>query len=210
MTALNPTFGWTDETREFVGKLWMAGASAAEIARKLRDDLRIVKSRHAVLGQVYRLGLMRPGPTVTHVHPARRVAAPVRQKAAAPVKARAAVAPAEPVPPVANPAAAEPVGVHVQRARSATFAVVFVTPSAGAEEASAPLADGVGIGILELNASVCKFPVGSATGFDQRFCGARSGADDVYCAHHRRIAGGARAYDQRPAGGYVMPRGGWE
>ncbi len=44
---------WTDERVERLGKLWMEGRSASQIATELGDGV----SRNAVIGKIHRLGL---------------------------------------------------------------------------------------------------------------------------------------------------------
>ncbi len=46
---------------------------------------------------------------------------------------------------------------------------------------------------IELAAGDCRFPVGDATGMDQRHCGGEAEEGDSYCAHHRKLAGGKRS-----------------
>ncbi len=47
-------------------------------------------------------------------------------------------------------------------------------------------------GLLELTERCCRFPIGEATGADQRFCGHRRPEGQAYCDDHRRIASGGR------------------
>lgn len=68
-----------------------------------------------------------------------------------------------------------------------------------APTAPAPVAGkgGTGLSIFELTAKTCRWPVGEATGLEQRFCGHLPEASGVYCPHHAGIA--TRPYSEAGA-----------
>ncbi len=77
---------WTDERIGTLKKMWEGGATASEIATELGGV-----SRNAVIGKAHRLGLKaRPSPVKANEK--KKVAAPLKKPAPAPVRA----APAEP------------------------------------------------------------------------------------------------------------------
>lgn len=88
------TADWTDETVEWMTTLWLEGASAAAIARKLGAGV----TRSAVLGKIHRLGVRRLPATA----PRRSAAAAGRRTRLKPCSApRSSIAGALTVPPAA-------------------------------------------------------------------------------------------------------------
>lgn len=47
---------WPQEATELAVKLWLEGRSATEIRRQIARDLKVAKSRSAVIGKLHRLG----------------------------------------------------------------------------------------------------------------------------------------------------------
>lgn len=50
------TTPWPQEATELAVKLWLEGRSATEIRRQIARDLKVAKSRNAVIGKLHRLG----------------------------------------------------------------------------------------------------------------------------------------------------------
>lgn len=114
-------------------------------------------SRNAVIGKVRRLGLSARG----------RPSAPGAPRPPKPPKPHAVSQRRKP------PAGA---GGFNYRTSSTPKPPVFVVPETAADGA---------LTTLQLVTGRCRFPVGSASGADQLFCGAA--AEGRYCAHHRTV-----------------------
>jgi GcrA cell cycle regulator len=155
------TNGWTEDRVTLLKKLWTDGLSASQIAKQLGGV-----TRNAVIGKVHRLGLAgRAAPS----RPIKRVlAAPVRPK---PVL----VAPAMPV--------VRPAGTAAVTAAAASTAV-----SKPARPALPARPRGDIIGVLELGAHMCKWPIGDPGDAEFGFCGAQAAPGLPYCAEHAAVA----------------------
>lgn len=172
---------WTDEADAHAKACWLAGLSASQTADSLRHTLRFDRSRNAVIGRIYRLGLS----NVRKQHPTRpRALGQPRARLSLPGPPRVRVAAVE-APGERQP---KPVAVTMRRPHSTTCAVViagnFVRPGDFVPETARAT--------LDLRPHDCKYPVGAATGMDQLHCGARCAEDYVYCTDHRRLCGGVR------------------
>ena len=153
---------WTEERVERLSRLWLEGRSASQIAGELGEGV----TRNAVIGKVHRLGL-----SGRDLNP---VEAPVHAKATLPVEPIAlpvlddVVSEIEVVPPTP-----QPISIDLQVLRAAGDVVI-------------PLSDRVTI--LELGATMCRWPLGDPTSSEFRFCGCRSHSSLPYCAEHARVA----------------------
>jgi GcrA cell cycle regulator len=160
--------GWTEDRVETLKKLWTEGLSASQIAKHLGGV-----TRNAVIGKVHRLGLAgRAAPS----RPIKRISVPIARprptlsdqavaaaKAARVVdKAReeASIDTAEPAPPIVKPVKPRP----------------------------RPTRDGEIIGVLQLGAHMCKWPIGDPGDVDFGFCGSHCDGSAVYCEEHAAIA----------------------
>ena len=154
---------WTEERVERLSRLWLEGRSASQIAAELGEGV----TRNAVIGKVHRLGLSGRDPAPVEA-PQLRAKAPV---------------PAEPIalPPTLDDVVAEmeispvpqPIAIDLQALRTASDVVI-------------PLSDRVTI--LELGATMCRWPLGDPTSAEFRFCGCRAHSSLPYCAEHARVA----------------------
>ncbi len=154
---------WTEERVERLSRLWLEGRSASQIAGELGEGV----TRNAVIGKVHRLGLS--GRDLAPVE------APLRAKATVPEQSIA-------LPPVLDDVVSEievvlpppqPIAIDLQVLRAASDVVI-------------PLSDRVTI--LELGATMCRWPLGDPTSSEFRFCGCRSHSSLPYCAEHARVA----------------------
>ena len=156
---------WTEERVERLSRLWLEGRSASQIAAELGENV----TRNAVIGKVHRLGLS--GRDLAPVE-----APPLRVKAALPAEAIAL-----PLPPILEEVVADsdvaptqqPIAIGRQALRAASDVVI-------------PLSDRVTI--LELGATMCRWPLGDPTSAEFRFCGCRAHSSLPYCAEHARVA----------------------
>ncbi|MGI3903309.1 MAG: GcrA family cell cycle regulator [Janthinobacterium lividum] len=175
---------WTDERVDRLSTLWLEGRSASQIAAELGEGV----SRNAVIGKVHRLGLSgRAVPPTADAAPPRirDVPAPEPRVELAPVtEATAApVAAAVETPAPAPVAVAEMAAVR----RAAPAPITFDLPALRAkQEALIPVSDRVTI--LELNGSMCRWPIGDPTSAEFRFCGCRAMGTLPYCQDHARVA----------------------
>lgn len=149
---------WTDERVGRLGKLWMDGRSASQIAAELGEGV----SRNAVIGKIHRLGLA--GRTMPP-----QVAEPDRQKPKIAVKALPRPVVALDAEPVAEPRP-------------------FVPPqgSTASNDVVVPFSDRVTI--MDLRETMCRWPLGDPTTSEFRFCGCRSEGGTPYCTAHARLA----------------------
>ena len=149
---------WTEERVEVLKKLWTEGHSASQIANQLGGV-----TRNAVIGKVHRLGLS--GRTT----PSRPVKRPPRLSRPKPRPQT------EPVS-AGNDAPRTPAS---QTARTALRDTEKLEPLA--------LDNGEKANVLNLSASMCKWPIGDPGDPDFAFCGRRATCGP-YCADHARIA----------------------
>lgn len=161
---------WNDERVELLKKLWAEGLSASQIAGRLGDV-----TRNAVIGKVHRLGLS-GRVTTSRLRKSRPAAAPAK------------VAPIQPRPvrvqfAVQGNAALKPVFVEHERA---AVALAVVPPKVEEEPAPAPVL--VGVALLDLKESMCRWPVGDPQEDGFHFCGARRADGLPYCEKHARVA----------------------
>ena len=155
---------WTDERVELLGKLWMEGRSASQIA----GELGLGVTRNAVIGKVHRLGLAgRPksaNPTVG------------AQRGKPKIAARSAEA---------ESAGKVEYDTVLMPLPDAAVAVVPLRPPVS--EVVIPLTERVTI--MDLRDTSCRWPMGDPMMTEFRFCGARTGGNGVpYCAAHSRLA----------------------
>lgn len=156
---------WTDERVDLLGKLWLEGRSASQIAGELGMGV----TRNAVIGKVHRLGLAgRPKATV-----------PVMT---APPRGKPKPAPRQNGDEAASVALFEsmtppqvPLKPYVQVTAQSRSDVVI------------PFSERVTI--MDLRESSCRWPMGDPSNAEFRFCGARTGAvGSPYCLAHSRLA----------------------
>ena len=154
---------WTEERVERLSRLWLEGRSASQIAAELGEGV----TRNAVIGKVHRLGLSGRDPApveapqlrVKAILPAEAITlAPILEEVVSEIE----------VPPTPPPIV---IGLGVPR---------------GASDVVIPLSDRVTI--LELGATMCRWPLGDPTSAEFRFCGCRAHSSLPYCAEHARVA----------------------
>jgi len=180
---------WTDERVELLKKLWMDGLSASQIAGELGEGV----TRNAVIGKVHRLKLSGRAKPATSSSRPRNVNRPARRSGASVsgggggngggggtgggggkqrrVVTQVVGATALKASTVEEEEAVEEVRVDRQQE-------LYVPP----EER---------IGLLGLNESTCKWPIGDPLAEDFYFCGRESDETSPYCEFHQR-----RAYHQ--------------
>jgi GcrA cell cycle regulator len=188
---------WTDERVERLSTLWLEGRSASQIAAELGEGV----SRNAVIGKVHRLGLSgRAVPPADAAAPRIRDLSPTEPVSTLPSAAEpAAVEPVPHVPeiaPVAAPPRAAPEAAAVAAHRvddvasildAARERMTIDLPALRAvKDAAIPISDRVTI--LELNGSMCRWPIGDPTSAEFRFCGCRAVGTLPYCQEHARVA----------------------
>jgi GcrA cell cycle regulator len=170
--GIDMTNGWTEDRVTLLKRLWTEGLSASQIAKQLGGV-----TRNAVIGKVHRLGLAgRAAPS----RPIKRISVPIAR--VRPVLADQAVAIAK-------------------AARAKTLAsdgeVAEKLPPEAQVEAIVPkpvkprprvMRDGEIIGVLQLGAHMCKWPLGDPGDPDFGFCGSQCGTTAVYCEEHAAIA----------------------
>ncbi len=173
---------WTDERVERLSTLWLEGRSASQIATELGEGV----SRNAVIGKVHRLGLSgRATPPATEAAPPRPRDLPVPEPRIEITPVAAAYAlPVE--APVESPAPQVVAEAAVAR-QPAPEPITFDLPVLRAKKESLiPVSDRVTI--LELNGSMCRWPIGDPTSAEFRFCGCRAMGTLPYCQDHARVA----------------------
>lgn len=154
---------WTPERVEMLKDLWAKGLSGGQIAARLKGV-----TRSAVIGKVHRLSL--PSPIKKQPRDFfKRVA---RKSAYKPGK-KINNAKTKPITPnrhisqsfnPKSPGDRQPrytAQVHKDRAKS--------------------------IGSAKLTARTCRFPLGDATGTEQKFCGRKCELKDTYCREHHQL-----------------------
>lgn len=155
---------WDDERVDCLKRLWCQGLSASQIAAQLGGV-----SRNAVIGKVHRLGLSRPdketsaeGVNIFFEHAVCGVANE-------------------------NLTSSVPTGDHES----------YDTVSDGLQghEVSLPHGGNVAlevvvqsVSLMELNAHMCRWPLGDPTSKQFRFCGQPVDHGTPYCADHGRVA----------------------
>ena len=154
---------WTEERVERLSRLWLEGRSASQIAAELGEGV----TRNAVIGKVHRLGLSGRDPAPVEAPQLRAKAPAAAEPIALPPILEDVVSEIE-VPP-----APQPIAIDLQVLRTASDVVI-------------PLSDRVTI--LELGATMCRWPLGDPTSAEFRFCGCRSHSSLPYCAEHARVA----------------------
>lgn len=136
------------------------GLSASRIAALLAARCGMTVSRNAVLGRAFRLGLTRPRRPGAGLGVASRPPAAVKKTGAAKQAARRTAALNK-----AFAAAQWPWGHHDPLPRGAPQ-----------------------MGLLQLQAGRCRWPVGDKTGIEQMFCGAVTAPATPYCPGHHLCA----------------------
>lgn len=173
--------GWTDERVETLKKLWMEGLSASQIAGELGEGV----TRNAVIGKVHRLKLSgRAKPATSSARPRNVNRAPRRPGSSASsmggtsssggggsVKRRM-------VNTVVGATALKPTEMEEEHLQPHQQSELVIPP----EER---------IGLLALNESTCKWPIGDPLMPEFHFCGRDSGESGPYCEFHSK-----RAYHQ--------------
>ena len=163
--------GWTDERVELLKKLWMEGLSASQIAAELSEGV----TRNAVIGKVHRLKLSgRAKPATSSSRPRTANRAPRRPSSSgggAGVKRRM----------VTNV-------IGATALKASEMEDVELAPSQHAELFIPPAER---IGLLSLNETTCKWPIGDPLLPDFHFCGRDSEESKPYCEFHSK-----RAYHQ--------------
>ncbi len=167
---------WTEERVELLRQLWLDGQSASQISAALGAGL----TRNAVIGKVHRLGL------------AGRAKAPAAQP-----NATAAAAPkAHAAPRRANGATARPATAAVMAPPAMVRGNIALAVNAEAapeaqpvrneEEVVIPLS--LRVTIVDLEQSMCRWPLGDPTSPDFRYCGSPSNGTTPYCRPHGALA----------------------
>jgi hypothetical protein len=209
MTFLSCTNTWSHEAKAFVETHWTAGRSASEIVVLLAAQLKTVKSRNAVIGVVHRMGLKDGGR-----QPRSDGRSDVRRAPSAPT-AKPALKLVQLSPPPQSPQVARepklgpptPVIPRIPAAAKVARPAPPAPPTPSVPETPLLRTEAVHVPgaktCLELAARDCRFPVGSATGAGQLHCGKRTVDGEVYCATHRRVAGGWKIDGAK----YRTPRG---
>jgi GcrA cell cycle regulator len=163
------TNGWTEDRVEILKKLWTEGLSASQIAKQLGGV-----TRNAVIGKVHRLGLAgRAAPS----RPVKRISVPIARPRPAPLSDQ--VVAAAKAARLAEIARAES-AAQAARAPMPAFNPVKPKPR--------PTRDGEIIGVLQLGAHMCKWPIGDPGDVDFGFCGSHCEGSAVYCEEHAAIA----------------------
>jgi GcrA cell cycle regulator len=151
---------WTDERVELLKKLWIDGLSASQIAAQLGGV-----TRNAVIGKVHRLNLSgraKPASTTPRPRKTGRAASPHRPAARTYVAGNTALK------------------IHAHPApRRVPSPVPF-------EDLVVPIS--LNVSLMELNDSMCKWPIGDPTAENFCFCGHRNFNGMPYCEYHSRIA----------------------
>lgn len=156
--------------------LYRQGFSATQIAKALHRQFKVSISRNAVIGKMHRLHVKRPGASTP-----RRIAAAPKPKPA-PRKI-----PERPV---------RPVTIAPGQAPAPKESKAPYVPQTHAAPAQALL-------LADLGPCQCRWPVGAATGEDQRFCAspyADDGRRQPYCDQHVE-ASVSRAWKEASAKG---------
>lgn len=151
---------WTDERVDILKKLWAEGHSASQIAKELGGV-----TRNAVIGKVHRLGLSgRATPSRPVKRPPRLARPKPRVLPDGTVKQGKAVA-------------VTPTAARVAREERELIEKLPPVELANGEKAT----------VLNLSASMCKWPIGDPADPNFAFCGRKADCGP-YCAEHAKIA----------------------
>ena len=180
---------WTDERVERLSRLWLEGLSASQIAADLGEGV----SRNAVIGKVHRLGLSGRATTSAAEAAVADPAGPTAGVVAAapsPIPTDLAAFEEEddvlPEAPVDGPVAPS---AEVRVETSAALAPVPVSIGLAAlRPRDVALPQTGRVTILELGATMCRWPLGDPTSAEFRFCGCRVTNGLPYCPDHARVA----------------------
>lgn len=170
----HPQSTWTDEQETTLRQLWSTGLSARQIAIEMACG----HSRSAIIGKVHRMQLPKRARHTAHTTQAQRTDARMKR---------------------------EPGKPHGNRNQPKANAIV----ARAARRAPTPppepfdMEDGSGVdvthlvGLMDLDRSSCRWPIGSATGSAQLFCG-KHAAVGSYCPEHTKRAGYGFGNGARP------------
>ena len=166
---------WTDERVERLSRLWLEGLSASQIAADLGEGV----SRNAVIGKVHRLGLS--GRSTSPSSEAAIVEIEMQAEPAFVADSSTAamdvgqIDEEEDLPidlPIEIEAAPVPLAIDLSALRPRDAAL----PQPGR------------VTMLELGATMCRWPLGDPTSAEFRFCGCRATSGLPYCPEHARVA----------------------
>lgn len=156
--------GWTEDRIRVLTAMWTNGHSASQIMAALGGGL----TRSAVIGKVHRLNLPKRAKDVSHTTKAQRTDARMKREPGTPhgnrgqPKVNAIIARAARKPPTPPPT---PIDDEIDVGVDASHLV----------------------GIMDLNDSRCRWPMGPETGSAQKFCGVRKSRHaGPYCPEHTR------------------------
>ena len=154
---------WDDERVDCLKRLWCQGLSASQIAAQLGGV-----SRNAVIGKVHRLGLSRPD----------------KESLTEDVNIffEHAVSDAANENLVSSPPE-DPKSTDTTRDALQNYSGFLV--STGHEE---PAVVAPSVSLMELNARMCRWPLGDPASKQFRFCGQPVDHGTPYCADHGRVA----------------------
>ncbi len=154
---------WDDERVDCLKRLWCQGLSASQIAAQLGGV-----SRNAVIGKVHRLGLSRPdkesiaeGVNIFFEH---AVCGAANENLTS-----ISASDHEPHDPVIDALQ----GCEVSPSHEGSVALEVVAQS---------------VSLMELNARMCRWPLGDPTSKQFRFCGQPVDHGTPYCVDHGRVA----------------------
>jgi GcrA cell cycle regulator len=156
---------WTDERIELLRVMWLDGKSAAEISRALGPGV----SRNAVIGKTSRLGLMGHART----HP------PILSKCAETASAPSFRSDRRTAARAGAPSAALAVQAESSQEPSEYLTQTIVAVIAPLSKRAT---------FEELEAGMCKWPLGDPLSPEFRYCGAAMPDKASYCAYHQRLA----------------------
>ena len=169
---------WTDERVERLSRLWLEGLSASQIATDLGEGV----SRNAVIGKVHRLGLS--GRASNGAGEAAVVDEPVRPIEVIVAGPSAAPMAIEDEDDVSADALSDlPIELDV-----APVPVPMAIDLAALRPREVALPHSGRVTILELGATMCRWPLGDPTSAEFRFCGCRATSGLPYCPDHARVA----------------------
>lgn len=157
--------GWTEDRIRVLTAMWTNGHSASQIMAALGGGL----TRSAVIGKVHRLNLPKRAKDVSHTTKAQRTDARMKREPGTPHANRGQ--------PKANAIIAA-----AERRRAPT-----PSPEAFDMEDGEPVDVTRLVGVMDLERTSCRWPMGSATGSAQLFCGKHAAAGS-YCPEHTKRA----------------------
>lgn len=165
--------GWTDERVELLKKLWMEGLSASQIAAELSEGV----TRNAVIGKVHRLKLSgRAKPATSSSRP--RTASRTQRRSSTSGGGGGGGGKRRMVTNV----------IGATALKATEMEDVDVAPNQNSELFIPPEER---IGLLSLNETTCKWPIGDPLLPEFHFCGRDSEESKPYCEFHSK-----RAYHQ--------------